>query len=267
VATLHVRNVPDPLYEALRECADSAGRSIGAQAVEILMAALAPHRMGRGVLRRRMPGRRLVRFERFTQKARAGVVFAQEEARGLAHNYVGTEHLLLGLLRVEDSVAARTLARLGVEEQAFRARVEELIGRGTETAGEQIPFTPRAKKIFELALREALALRHDFIGTEHLLLAIVKEGEGVAARVLREQQIEEPQVRSVVLNVLAREPRAQFERAPAAETEEQAYLAVDLDGGAEQWTERLNGLADEGWELVSLQQLGTGTRAVLRRAE
>jgi len=265
-----VRNVPDPLYEALRACAEGEGRSIGAQTVVLLESALVLGRRQRGwPMGRRRPTSRSM-FGRFTEKARAAVVLAQDEARGLAHNYVGTEHVLLGLLGVQDGVAARTLARLGVDEQSFRGRVEEIIGRGTETPAGQIPFTPRAKKVIELALREALALRHDYIGTEHLLLGIVKEGEGVAARVLREQEIEEEQVRSVVLKLLALESGARVELAmeldPSAESEEQAYLAVDLEGGAEEWTERLNALAGEGWEVVSLQQLGSGTRAVLRRA-
>ncbi len=279
MATLHVRNVPDPLYEALRACAEGEGRSIGAQTVVLLESALVLGRRQRGWLGgRRRPTSRTM-FGRFTEKARAAVVLAQDEARGLAHNYVGTEHVLLGLLGVEDGVAARAVAKLGVDAGSFRARVEEIIGRGTETPAGQIPFTPRAKKVIELSLREALALRHDYIGTEHLLLGIVKEGEGVAARVLREQEIEEPQVRDVVLEILAQEPRkARVERAPDIETvtaeflvpavasDEPVYLAVDLDGAAEEWTAQLNALADDGWELVSLQQLGAGTRAVLRRA-
>jgi ATP-dependent Clp protease ATP-binding subunit ClpC len=190
---------------------------------------------------------------------------------------VGTEHVLLGLLGVEDGVAARTLAKLGVEQHRFRERVEEIVGRGTGTPSGQIPFTPRAKKVIELALREALELRHDYIGTEHLLLAVVKEGEGVAAGVLREQELEEPQVREVVLALLAGEPKSPSQRipeagaatmqfAPTASAEEPSYLAVDLEGGADDWTQRLNALADEGWEVVSLQQLDSGTRAVLRRA-
>ena len=277
MATLHVRNVPDPLYEALRACAEGEGRSIGAQTVVLLESALLMGRRPRGWLggRRRPTSRGF--FGRFTEKARAAVVLAQEEARALAHNYVGTEHVLLGLLGVEDGVAARALARLGVEQQGFRARVEEIVGRGTGTPSGQIPFTPRAKKVIELALREALELRHDYIGTEHLLLAVVKEGEGVAARVLREQEIEEPQVRDVVLALIAQAPKSRFQRVleagtatmefvPTGSPEEPSYLAVDLEGGAADWTERLNTLADEGWEVVSLQQLDSGTRAVLRRA-
>jgi hypothetical protein len=266
VATLHVRNVPDPLYEALRACAEGEGRSIGAQTVVLLEAALVTGRRPRSWLggRRRPTSRGF--FERFTERARMVVVLAQEEARGLAHNYVGTEHLVLGLLGVSEGIAARALARLGVEEQAFRARVEEIVGRGTGTPSGQIPFTPRAKKVIELALREALGLRHDYIGSEHLLLAVVKEGEGVAARVLREQEIEEPEVRSVVHDLLARETGTRVELALSVDLEEPSYLAIDLEGGADDWTERLNTLAGEGWEVLSLQQLDSGTRAVLRRA-
>ena len=269
VATLHVRNFPEPLYEALRACAETEGRSIGAQAIVLLESAfVGGGRRPRGWLggRRRSTGGGSG-FSRFTGRGRSAIVFAQDEARGLGHNYVGTEHVLLGLMRVEESIAAHALAKLGVEQAQVRARVEEIVGRGPGTPPGQIPFTPRTKKILELALREALALRHDYIGTEHMLLAIVNEGEGVAARLLRELEIEEPHVRGVVLTVLGREAGVTVELGRAAESPEPAYLAVDLEGAAEQWTERLNELADEGWELVSLQQLGTGTRAVLRRAE
>jgi hypothetical protein len=265
MATLHVRNVPDPLYEALRECADSAGRSIGAQTVEILTDALVPRRGGRRVIRRRMVRRPM--FERFSEQGRSVIVLAQDEARGLAHDYLGTEHLLLGLLRLDTSGAARALAELGVDQARVRARVEELVGRGPGTPSGAIPFTPRAKKVLELALRESLALRHDDIETEHLLLAILAEGEGVAARILSEQGLDAARARGVVLNLLAGRSGARLEIALPPEPVEHGYLAVDLEGAADAWTERLNQLADEGWELVSLQQLGTGTRAVFRRAE
>ena len=123
-------------------------------------------------------------FERFTERARRVVVFAQEEARDLNHDYIGTEHLLLGLMRDADSVAARALQGLDIGQDAVREQVTEIIGRGQRSPSGHIPFTPRAKKVLELSLREALQLNHNYIGTEHILLGLVGEGEGVAAQVL-----------------------------------------------------------------------------------
>jgi ATP-dependent Clp protease ATP-binding subunit ClpA len=123
-------------------------------------------------------------FERFTERARRVVVFAQEEARDLNHDYIGTEHLLLGLMRDADSVAARALQGLDIGQDAVREQVTEIIGRGQRPPSGHIPFTPRAKKVLELSLREALQLNHNYIGTEHILLGLVGEGEGVAAQVL-----------------------------------------------------------------------------------
>ena len=123
-------------------------------------------------------------FERFTERARRVVVFAQEEARDLNHDYIGTEHLLLGLMRDTDSVAARALRGLDIGQDPAREQVIEIIGRGQRSPSGHIPFTPRAKKVLELSLREALQLNHNYIGTEHILLGLVGEGEGVAAQVL-----------------------------------------------------------------------------------
>jgi len=123
-------------------------------------------------------------FERFTDQARRAVVLAEEEARLLNHNWIGTEHLLLGLIRQGDSVAARALEALGISLQAARREVEEIIGQGQQVPSEVIPFTPRSKKVLELALRESLQLRDDYIGPEHILLGLIREGDGVAAQVL-----------------------------------------------------------------------------------
>jgi len=123
-------------------------------------------------------------FERFTDRARRVVVLAQEEARMLNHNYIGTEHLLLGLIHEGEGVAAKALESLGISLEAARQQVEEIIGQGQQAPSGHIPFTPRAKRILELSLREALQLGHNYIGTEHILLGIVCEGEGVAAQVL-----------------------------------------------------------------------------------
>jgi ATP-dependent Clp protease ATP-binding subunit ClpC len=123
-------------------------------------------------------------FERFTDRARQVVVLAQDEARMLNHNYIGTEHILLGLIHEGEGVAAKALESLGISLEAVRQQVEEIIGQGQQAPSGHIPFTPRAKKVLELSLREALQLGHNYIGTEHILLGLIREGEGVAAQVL-----------------------------------------------------------------------------------
>jgi ATP-dependent Clp protease ATP-binding subunit ClpC len=124
-------------------------------------------------------------FERFTERARQVVVLAQDEARALKHNYIGTEHILLGLLREEEGLAARVLASLDVTVEGVRALVVGIVGHGDEVTSGQIPFTPRAKKVLELALKEAQSLSHNYIETEHLLLGLARENGGVAAQILR----------------------------------------------------------------------------------
>ena len=120
-------------------------------------------------------------FERFTDRARRVVVLAQEEARLLNHDYIGTEHILLGLVHEEQGVAARALTELGISLEAVRDEVRQTIGQGDSPPTGHIPFTPRAKKVLELSLREALALGHNYIGTEHILLGLLREGQGVGA--------------------------------------------------------------------------------------
>src|SRR5579885_2073628 len=142
-------------------------------------------------------------FERFTDRARSVVVLAQEEARLLNHNYIGTEHLLLGLIRESEGIAATALERLGVSLEVVRSRVEEIIGYGGSSPSGHIPFTPRAKKVLELSLREALQLGHNYIGTEHLLLGLIREGEGVAAQVLVKLGADLNRVRQQVLQLLS----------------------------------------------------------------
>ena len=154
-------------------------------------------------------------FERFTDLARKAVTDAQDEARELGHNYIGTEHLLLGLLREPEGIGTRALASLDVSLEDVRARVERIIGRGKGAQSGHIPFTPRAKKVLELALREALKLGHNYIGTEHIVLGLVREGEGVAAQVLVELGAELPRVRQQVVQLLAarvRDRQASAER-------------------------------------------------------
>ena len=142
-------------------------------------------------------------FERFTDRARRVVVLAQEEARLLNHNYIGTEHILLGLISEEEGVAARALESMGISLAAVRAEVEEIIGRGGASPSGPIPFTPRAKKVLELSLREALQLGHNYIGTEHILLGLIREGEGVAAQVLVKLRADLSRVRQQVIQLLS----------------------------------------------------------------
>jgi ATP-dependent Clp protease ATP-binding subunit ClpC len=144
-------------------------------------------------------------FERFTERARQVVVLAQGEARTLRHNYIGTEHLLLGLLR-EDGAAARALDEFDVTFEEVQAQVARIIGQGDEVTTGQIPFTPRAKKVLELSLREALDNGDNYIGPEHILLGMVREGDGVAARILMDfARLEE--IRAAALAVAAGRPR------------------------------------------------------------
>jgi prophage maintenance system killer protein len=142
-------------------------------------------------------------FQRFTDRARRVVHLAQEEARLLRHNYVGTEHLLLGLLYEGEGIAAQALGSFGISLEAVRAQVEQIIGRGQVAPSGHIPFTPRAKKVLELSLREALHLGHNYIGTEHLLLGLVREGEGVAAQVLGRFDADHARVREQVLGLVS----------------------------------------------------------------
>src|SRR2546430_11914498 len=142
-------------------------------------------------------------FERFTDRARRVVVLAQEEARMLNHNYIGTEHLLLGLIHEGEGVAAKALESMNISLEGVRQQVEEIIGTGQAAPTGHIPFTPRAKKVLELSLREALQLGHNYIGTEHILLALIREGEGVAAQVLQKLGADLNRVRQQVLQLLS----------------------------------------------------------------
>ena len=170
-------------------------------------------------------------FERFTDRARRVVVLAQEEARMLNHNYIGTEHILLGLIHEGEGVAAKALESLGVSQEAVRRQVEEIIGQGERAPSGHIPFTPRAKKVLELALREALQLGHNYIGTEHILLGLIREGEGVAAQVLVKLGADLNRVRQQVIQLLhggpGKEPAAAA--APSAPSEMLPSTSLVLD--------------------------------------
>ncbi|MGH9280333.1 MAG: Clp protease N-terminal domain-containing protein [Acidimicrobiales bacterium] len=142
-------------------------------------------------------------FERFTDRARRVVVLAQEESRLLNHNYIGTEHLLLALIHEGEGVAAKALENLGITHEAVKADVMKIVGQGAGSASGHIPFTPRAKKVLEFSLREALQLGHNYIGTEHLLLGMLREGEGIAAQVLKQLGGDLSAVRHEVVQVLS----------------------------------------------------------------
>jgi hypothetical protein len=142
-------------------------------------------------------------FERFTERARQVVVLAQDEARTLRHNYIGTEHILLGVLREEEGLAALVLEGLGIALERVREEVVRHVSSGEEVPSGQIPFTPRAKKVFELALREALSLGHNYIGTEHILLGLVRENEGVAVRILLGFDADSEKIRNEVIGMLS----------------------------------------------------------------
>jgi len=142
-------------------------------------------------------------FERFTDRARKVVVLAQEESRRLNHNYIGTEHILLALIHEGEGIAAQALESLGVSLEEARQTVEEIIGEGASTPTGHIPFTPRAKKVMELSLREALQLGHNYIGTEHLLLGLIREGEGVGAQVLGNLGADLNTVRDKIIQILS----------------------------------------------------------------
>jgi ATP-dependent Clp protease ATP-binding subunit ClpC len=187
-----------------------------------------------------VPGGGTETFERFTERARQVVVLAQDEARLLRHDYIGTGHLLLGLLREEEGIAARVLDELGVTLDAVRSQVGRIVGLGDEVAATgQIPFTPRAKKVLELGLREAASYKHDYIGTEHILLGIMREGEGIAMSILKELGVDEQRVRTEVIRLLSG-PRGEYEH------------AVDTFGNAEALVEASKGWLREGWEIRSI---------------
>jgi ATP-dependent Clp protease ATP-binding subunit ClpA len=162
--------------------------------------------------------RRQAMFQRFTDRARRVVVLAQDEARRLDHNYIGTEHLLLGLISEGEGVAAAALKSLGISLAPVRQQVEEIIGRGQEAPQGHIPFTPRAKSVLELSLREALQLGHNYIGTEHILLGLIREGDGVAGHVLVRLGADLNRVRPQVIQLLhgrtAEEPGPEVEVLP-----------------------------------------------------
>ena len=179
-------------------------------------------------------------FERFTERARQVVVLAQDEARTLKHNYIGTEHILLGLLREEEGLAARVLDSLDITVEEVRAQVARIVGQGDEVTTGQIPFTPRAKKVLELALREALSLGHNYIGTEHILLGLVRENEGVAARILLDFDADAEKIRNEIIRMLSGPGRRTQAGGAAGEKGQKSSKLLD------QFGRNLTKLATEG---------------------
>jgi ATP-dependent Clp protease ATP-binding subunit ClpC len=202
-------------------------------------------------------------FERFTDEARQIVVQAQAEARELGHNWIGTEHLLLALAGDQGAAAADVLESLGLEVDEAREQVVALVGRGDGAVGGGIPFSPRAKKVLELSLREALALGHNYIGPEHILLGLVREDEGVAARILLEHEVTADMVRDRVLEKLPRRPSGWrgFRSHFVGRSPRRWEYRIEDDPGEE----HLNELGSEGWELVSAVPHGEGVRLFLKR--
>lgn len=194
-------------------------------------------------------------FERFTERARQVVVLAQDEARALRHDYIGTEHLLLGLLREEEGLAARTLAELGVTLNDARDEARKIVGLGEGGTAGQIPFTPRAKQTLELSLREALRLGHTYIGTEHILLALARPDAGVAAQILAALEVDAEQVRAQVITLLGGTAPAQ----PAALTVRTWPAAEDIPRRwrSRPWYSTSPVLLLAGWLLFALA-LGAG---------
>src|SRR5215467_11020694 len=178
-------------------------------------------------------------FERFTERARQVVVLAQDEARALKHNYIGTEHILLGLLREEEGLAARVLESLDITVEEVRAQVARIVGQGDEVTTGQIPFSPRAKKVLELALREALSLGHNYIGTEHILLGLVRENEGVAARILLDFDADAEKIRNEIIRMLSGPGRRQQGQGGSAGEKSKSSKLLDQFVGRQTEIERV----------------------------
>ena len=199
-------------------------------------------------------------FERFTERARQVVVLAQDEARALRHNYIGTEHILLGLLREEEGLAARVLDSLDIYVEEVRILVARIVGQGEEVTNGQIPFTPRAKKVLELALREALSLGHNYVGTEHVLLGLVRENDGVAARILLDFDVDAEKIRNAIIRMISgpnyvapSTPPLFSPRPPGRNPMQWEYHVVSLTSSdANRRQEELTELGVQGWQLVTV---------------
>ena len=219
-------------------------------------------------------------FERFTERARQVVVLAQDEARRLGHDYIGTEHLLLGLLREEQGIAAKTLAGFEVSLDVLRADLVRTVGQAEAPQTGQIPFTPRSKRVLEHSLREAIALSHNYIGTEHVLLGLLREEEGVAVQLLRGHGVEPEAARDAVIEQLGgtspEEPSGRRRRRffsggepppafPGPPPLRWQYQVVPLGAEEELSVAALDDLGAEGWELCASLPAAEGVRLVFKR--
>jgi ATP-dependent Clp protease ATP-binding subunit ClpA len=206
-------------------------------------------------------------FERFTERGRQVVVLAQDEARFLRHNYIGTEHLLLGVLGVEEGLAARVLESLDVTREEVRLQVAQIVGRGDEPSSNHLPFTPRAKKVLELSLREAMSLGNQYIGTEHVLLGLVREDEGVACRILLHFGADATTVRNAVISMLSgpgRQERPEETYVPPPRRRQNwEFTVVSWSDAAADDT--LNRLGADGWRLAGVVPTGTDPRLIFER--
>jgi prophage maintenance system killer protein len=227
---------------------------------------------------RRRPARKKGLFRRFTPEAREVVIGSQEEARRLQHNYIGTEHILLGLLRESNGVAARALHALGITGEAARQQVLDIIGVGQQPPSGHIPFTPRAKKVLELALRESVRMGHMYIGSEHILLGLVREGSGLAAQVLTSLGASGPHIRDQVLDLLATERLAPGTVAPPGirdfdlkilQAQQEKDVAIDARDfqRATALRDREKQLMDERQRHIEQWSAGTDVAALGREVE
>lgn len=248
-----MRKVPDYLYEAIRERAEREGRSIGGEVICLLEETL----LAEGLRRRRGL------LEPFAEDGRQAVALAQDEARELGHQYLGTEHLLLGVLRIEEGRGARALASLGIDREAVVAAVVEDIGRGSSSVEGTIPFTPRSKKALELALRESLAARSGSVDSGHVLLGVARVEDGVAARILERLGASLGTLRPALIQHRAHGSQVVMQ-APELFGGDR-YRVLELSGSADDWAGALNEAAAYGWRLVSIERAGDERRAVLAR--
>jgi hypothetical protein len=256
VPTLHVRNVPEVVYEALRLRAERDGRSIGSEAIELLQQALVAQQPAVSGVPRWVRSKQRPPAERFTSRARRALPAAAEEARALNSPTIEPEHLLLGLLDAQ--AVRRALGSLHVDLEELRTRTREVAGTG-EGPVEDPQFGPRAKVVLELALREALAGGEGHIGAEHILVGLAREEGSPAARVLAELGADADALRVASL------PPAHFELGLPRPLRPSVHRVVALEGSPEEWTEKLNRLGADGWELFAISAEGKEPRAIFRR--
>jgi len=252
MASLHVRNVPDELYEQLRVTSERNGRSIGGETIVILQTMLAGTAPAARLPVPRRRTRRGSAFEHFDARAREVVVDARTEALGLGHAAIGTEHLLLALLR--ETSTAIALKPLGLTYDGALAAVVDVVGSGQAVGGTQRPFSPLAKKAFELALRESLRLGCDQLGPEHLVLGVLDVESGIGAEIIRMHEPSRERVRMNVLQVAA---------SPSASVRYgvDEFRVVELVGDPGAWESQLNEAAERGYQLVQV----VDRRAIFKR--